>query len=129
MCALPVTDYLIVGSQYEQQVIQPSVSVSKEFSPSELEQITHLLHQGKVLMGQKNYQQSLNMFDQGIKQLGDRYVSDQLDDDTDLKLMLAGDEQQKGNLAHAAHLKCNVLDARIQLYKELQRNQSKKTKF
>lgn len=125
----PVNDYYVVDYQYEQQTAQFVTIVRAELLPNELENIINLLKQGKILMDQKNYQQSINLFDQGIKQLGDRYISEQLDDDTETKLTLANVEQQNGNIEKAAHIKYNILDSRIQDYSNLQHSKTQKTKL
>ncbi|OCG02995.1 hypothetical protein [Gilliamella sp. wkB112] len=130
MCTIPpVNDYYVVGYQDEQQAAQFVTIVRAELLPKELEHIITLLKQGKVLIDQKNYQQSINLFDQGIKQLGDRYISDQLDDDTETKLTLANVEQQRGNIEQAAHIKYRILDSRLQEYINLQRSKTQKAKF
>lgn len=125
----PVNDYYVVDYQYEQQTAQFVTIVRAELLPNELENIINLLKQGKILMDQKNYQQSINLFDQGIKQLGDRYISEQLDDDTETKLTLANVEQQSGNIEKAAHIKYNILDSRLQDYSNLQHSKTQKTKL
>lgn len=110
MDAIPV-----IEPEYE--ISQPAVAGALNLS--DVAHIHALFEKGKALMENQDYQQAIDAFDEGIQQLGYRYWSDNLSDDTDMKLLLGNAEQSKGLLERAAHLKHNVLGSRIHVYMEL----------
>lgn len=83
-----------------------------------IQQLANLLEQGKAKLINKEYTQAIIFFDKGIKQLADNYLSDEIIDDTGVKLTLANVEQKKGNLIRAANLKHKVLESRFTLLKD-----------
>lgn len=83
-----------------------------------IQQLANLLEQGKAKLTNKEYTQAIILFDKGIEQLANNYLSEDVIDDTGVKLTLANVEQKKGNLAHAANLKHKVLESRFTLLKD-----------
>lgn len=83
-----------------------------------IQQLANLLEQGKAKLTNKEYTQAIILFDKGIEQLANNYLSEDVIDDTGVKLTLANVEQKKGNLAHAANLKHQVLESRFTLLKD-----------
>lgn len=115
MDVVPVDDVLYKESQTTQTITVTDAALS----PADFMQIKNLLEQGAELMSQGHFQHAIVCFDQGIEQLGYRYFSDRLLDDTDMKLILGNIEQERGNIERAAHLKYNVLASRVQVYEDL----------
>lgn len=96
--------------------------------------IDNLLKQGNELIIKKDFQQAMIVFNEGIKQIGDSYLSNNIEDDTGMKLILANVEEKKGNLERAVYLKRNVLESRIQVFNTLNQcnkitNQAETTKY
>lgn len=54
----------------------------------------------------------------GLDRLGERYLYPGLIDDTGMKLLLAEDNANQGNLPAAAHLYDRILEARLEVYAE-----------
>lgn len=82
------------------------------------QQLANLLEQGKAKLTNKEYATAIILFDKGIEQLANNYLSDDIIDDTGVKLTLANVEQKKGNLTQAANLKYKVLESRLILLKD-----------
>lgn len=77
-----------------------------------------LIKTGESRLADGNYTDAIALFDRGIEQIGDRYLSDDLCDDTTTKLMLSQFVQQEGKLSQAAHLRLGVLSSRLVLLEE-----------
>jgi hypothetical protein len=60
----------------------------------------------------------------GIVSLGDDYASPDVEDDTGLNILLAESLAEEGREEQAAALLLNILEERIDLYKELQAERS-----
>lgn len=86
-------------------------------SCEKLSQITMLFEQGKAEQDAGHDEQAILLFDAGIKQIGDDYLSEDVEDDTSTKLSLAQFEQQAGNRQQAAVLTHNVFSSRLALLK------------
>lgn len=84
----------------------------------ELNQTTQLFTNGEAQLQKHHYLMAIKLFDRGIEQIGDRYLSPNLSDDTGLKLMLSESVQQEGHLSQAAHLRRGVLSSRLSVLKE-----------
>ncbi len=67
----------------------------------------------------KEFQKAIILIDEKIKQISNQYYSADIQDDTEMKLILANAEEKKGNLERAAYLKRNVLESRIQIFNNL----------
>lgn len=77
-----------------------------------------LLNEGNAQLEDQHYLLAIKLFDRGIEQIGDAYLSDNLLDDTDTKLLLSQFVQQEGKLSQAAHLRQGVLSSRLAILQE-----------
>lgn len=113
MDGVPVDDY-----QYEQQAIHFRVIASTDTGNADMVKINELFEQGNTLIARENYLQAIIVYDKGIALMGARYLSSQIIDDTEMKLISGNAEQKQGHLKRAARLKQNVLASRIHIYKK-----------
>lgn len=82
------------------------------------DEITVLQQNGETQFEQANYANAIKWFDHGIENIGDRYLSDKLLDDTTTKLTLSKLVQQEGNLQQAAYLRMGVLSSRLSVLQQ-----------
>ncbi len=67
---------------------------------------------------------ALRKLQEGIDTIGDSYISDDVLDDTDMRLLLSADEEKAGNLDGAFRLRRSVLENRLRLLKAKQGGKS-----
>ena len=89
-----------------------------------LQQAAHLayyearlaLERGRDDAQRDEYDQACRTYRAGLDALGDRYAGPELDDDTEVKLLLARSREREGNFAAAAAILERVLEARLTVY-------------
>ena len=74
---------------------------------------------GEKLFAQKRFQSAIEIAERGLLALGRDYASIDVDDDTNLKLLAAEDQIDKGNIGNAASTMLRVLKNRTELYTAL----------
>lgn len=75
-----------------------------------------LSEQADKLIEDGNYVTAITLLDQGIGIVADAYASQDVIDDTGMKLTLSQIEERKGALGIAANLRSRVLSSRLELY-------------
>jgi hypothetical protein len=74
------------------------------------------LERGRKAAASEDMQEAVADFRRGIDILGERYISPEVDDDTDMKLLLAEDYEAEDKMDMAANLFDRVLESRLQTY-------------
>jgi hypothetical protein len=97
---------------FERQRSQPMSPDSIAFSVARQE-----LRRGESLRAKREHRAAIDAYFSGIRQLGDRYISRDIIDDTVTVEARAESEKAKGNLETAAILFHNVLESRVQAYR------------
>lgn len=85
---------------------------------NDIKLVQNLIEQGEKAMLHQNFTKAITCFDQGLEQIGTSYYSDNLTDDTDLKLMVAAEFQKEKDFEKAARLKHRMLLIRLELFKQ-----------
>ncbi|NHZ35635.1 hypothetical protein [Massilia rubra] len=75
-----------------------------------------LSKQADKLIDDGNYVTAITLLDRGIGIVGNAYHSQDVIDDTGMKLTLSHIEERKGSLSSAANLRSRVLSSRLELY-------------
>lgn len=75
-----------------------------------------LLHEGDFFLAADNFSMALESCRKGLKVLGYEYVSPNLEDDTDMKLIAAMLQEKEGKFNNAAAVTCGILRERIRLF-------------
>lgn len=65
---------------------------------------------------------ALNSCRNGLKELGDSYVSSEVEDDSGMKLIAAELQFKEGRIENAAVVTCRILKERFELWKKKQAN-------
>lgn len=74
-----------------------------------------LLNQASIDDSHENIFKNVELLDEAISIIGDKYVSDDHIDDTGMKLAIAEAEKKNGNMFNSLGLKKNVLISRLKL--------------
>ncbi|MES2261151.1 MAG: hypothetical protein V4724_21760 [Pseudomonadota bacterium] len=80
------------------------------------EEIGVLLKDGKSAISQQKFGAAIGKCQNGLEGLGDAYWSNDIEDDTDVKLIAAGALRREGKLENSASMYCRVLANRLDLY-------------
>ncbi|UYZ82723.1 hypothetical protein MTZ49_08845 [Entomomonas sp. E2T0] len=78
--------------------------------------LNNILQQGKESLINNEFKKAIHSFNKGIQLIGNKYLSGEIKDDSEMKMLLANTEEKKGNLERAAYLKRNILETRIQIF-------------
>ncbi|MEO3713059.1 hypothetical protein [Roseateles flavus] len=79
--------------------------------------VDELLRDGESMLAAGHFDRALASCRAGLDTLGTAYMRPGVDDDTDLKLMAADLQRRNGHVDRAAQLSCQMLRARIDLYR------------
>lgn len=82
---------------------------------------------GQFWLAVNNYEGAILCAKTGLEELGDDYASPMAIDDTQMKLWVAEERIQKGLLSDGADMMLRILDSRLYLYAERQKNNPLKT--
>ena len=83
-------------------------------------QITSHLPLGQVWLAANEAEAAIICAKAGLEELGDDYATGFVEDDSDLKLILAEERIQLGHLSDGAAMMLRVLENRLLLYEEFQ---------
>lgn len=67
----------------------------------------------------KEFNEAIAILNDDINAIADSYISENILDSTGMKLVLANAEEAKGNLETATHLKRNILNTRIDIFRNI----------
>lgn len=95
-------------------------------SPSYLITYTQsILFRSNKSMNQKAWESANTLLKQGLSGLGDRYLTNDIIDDSGLKLLVANDKENSGEVENAVKIRYSILDARLNLlFQKLEPNKS-----
>lgn len=109
-------------------VLPSQIHTTSKASPNQLScekllEIIAGLNKANSYLKNCKYKEAILLIDKNIILLGDHYLSSRIiiEDDTGTKLMLGKIEQKNGNWRHAAYLKRNVLESRVEIFQQLHR--------
>jgi len=77
---------------------------------------------GQFWLAVNNYEGAIICAKTGLEELGDDYADPTAIDDTRMKLWLAEERIQKGHLSDGADMMLRILESRLYLYAERQKN-------
>lgn len=81
-------------------------------------QAVELLHLAHTELEKGNAREAYSVSSKGIEVIGDSYFNEEALDDTGMNNALADGSFERGDIADAASLKIQVLDSRVQSYRE-----------
>lgn len=79
--------------------------------------VVALHEQGRTALSIGQFKEAMRAFERGIELLGDKYVDENLIDDSGMKLTVAKIEEEKGNLEVSANIKYRVLTSRLEVFR------------
>lgn len=84
----------------------------------DVEEVSKQLKDGESAIAQRNFESAIDVCLTGLDAIGDTYWSNNIEDDTDQKLMAARLLRKDGKLENAASMYCRVLATRLHIYRK-----------